>query len=309
LAFALAAEAKLVDKILLVDRLKISHFRVGYYGASFSSAIRGEHVYRGNALQQVNEFAEQLKKKFPQAEFLSYTSPPGEEIVNGEDKQYIQLFQVRPSTLEEWEAKPRDPEYFKKPEKIRFVHDNNHLNIFSYRQPFKKTKTDNEFRDLWTRLYLYQTEDIVPSIIRRTRITNVVVREVSPIENAVESMILKNRELEDMIHKYAVSNPPSDVNPFTQAIQGVVQAFVNGGTKQYENVFFPPEYLKEYPEHESFITLLKRLLIEQDEILERALRVYAKVCPKDFEPLRLSFESTFAQMQKEKQEKNQIQNN
>ena len=303
LAFALSAEAKLVEKLIGSDRLKISHFRVAFYGSSFSSALRGEHIFRGNALQQPNEFAEQLKKKFPSAEFLNYTSPPPDEVVNSEEKQYIQLFQVRPSTSEEINGKPRPAEYYKKPEKIRFFDDNFHLQVFTYRQPFKKTKTDNEFRDLWTRLYFYQTEDVLPSIIRRSRITKVVVREISPIENAVDSMISKNREMEDMILKYAVSKPPSDVNPFTQAIQGVVQAFVNGGTKQYENLFFPPEYLQEYPEHESFVLRLKQLLEEQDLILERALKLFAKVCPKEFEPLRLSFEDTFSLMKQEKQEK------
>jgi hypothetical protein len=97
-------------------------------------------------LQQVNEFAEQLKRKFPQAEFLTYTSPPPDNVINSEDKTYIQLFQVRPSYEEEWDGKPRNPDYFKKPEKVRFFDENYHLTIFSYKQPFKKTKTDNKFR-------------------------------------------------------------------------------------------------------------------------------------------------------------------
>ena len=49
IASHLFAESKFVDKIMASDRLKISHFRVAYYGAGFSSSIRGEHIYRGSA--------------------------------------------------------------------------------------------------------------------------------------------------------------------------------------------------------------------------------------------------------------------
>jgi len=55
-------------------------------------------------------------------------------------------------------------------------------------------------------------------------------------------------------------------------IQGVVQAFVNGGTEEYVNVFFRDEgYLQEYPQHKDFVKSLKELLLEQDKIMANAL--------------------------------------
>ena len=59
------------------------------------------------------------------------------------------------------------------------------------------------------------------------------------------------------------SNKASNINPLSMALNGVIDAAVMGGTDNYEKAFFVPEYVKDHPEDEPRVQLLKKLIKDQ----------------------------------------------
>ena len=63
---------------------------------------------------------------------------------------------------------------------------------------------------------------------------------MSPVENALKTIVQKNEELREIIDQYDHSERKQNINPFTMALNGVIDAAVNGGVGKYSEVFFAP---------------------------------------------------------------------
>ena len=75
-------------------------------------------------------------------------------------------------------------------------------------------------------------------------------------------MVGKSRELEALAAAY-MANSSLNSNPFTMALNGVVDAAVNGGVNMYRTTFFVPEYIQKNPEHKKWVEELKEALMQQ----------------------------------------------
>ena len=92
-------------------------------------------------------------------------------------------------------------------------------------------KSDNEFMDLWVSMYYIRTENAFPTTHRRQRVVEEIVRTLNPLEMAVTAMEDKNKDLASKIAAMAdVPDGQADQN-MSMAINGTVDAAVNGGTK------------------------------------------------------------------------------
>jgi len=58
---------------------------------------------------------------------------------------------------------------------------------------------------------------------------------LSPIETAIDTLTVKNKEILTNCNRYA-DNPSIDLNPFTMLLNGVIDAAVMGGISNYEKV-------------------------------------------------------------------------
>lgn len=119
--------------------------------------------------------------------------------------------------------------------------------------------------------------------------------EISPIENAIEAMVGKNKELVAMIEKYETSTGVN-ASPFTMALNGVIDAAVNGGTEMYKKAFFAKSYLVSYPEHAEFVKTLKASLDDQINILQRGMILHNRVCSEEMRALHSKMETFFADL-------------
>ena len=72
--------------------------------------------------------------------------------------------------------------------------------------------------------------------------------EICPLQFAVETMEEKNNELRSTIDQ-AYLNANFNVSMLGMKLNGVVDAAVSGGTKEYEKAFFNDAYLKANPTH------------------------------------------------------------
>lgn len=72
--------------------------------------------------------------------------------------------------------------------------------------------------------------------------------EICPLQFAVETMEEKNNELQSTIDQ-AYNNPDFNISMLGMKLNGIVDAAVQGGTKEYEKVFFTDSYIKANPMH------------------------------------------------------------
>eukprot|EP00027_Filamoeba_sp_ATCC50430_P012224 CAMPEP_0168576648 /NCGR_PEP_ID=MMETSP0413-20121227/20351_1 /TAXON_ID=136452 /ORGANISM="Filamoeba nolandi, Strain NC-AS-23-1" /LENGTH=750 /DNA_ID=CAMNT_0008610321 /DNA_START=205 /DNA_END=2457 /DNA_ORIENTATION=+ len=315
LAEILQLEASLFRKLSVGERFFSNYFRVGFYGKGFDISVSGkEFIYRGYELERISDFTQRFQDKFPNAKLLTYTDLPAQDVRDS-DGQYLQIFPVKASSLDDMEGKDNSKKVEKEREGKRPLPPNvqkwfseNNVNVFLYSKPFKKTKSGNEFKDLWLCNTYFLTENTFPTIIRRSEVIKRVEVEVSPIENAVNTVTDKNKELLSIITKYESKvatakdkDVKENISPFTMVVKGVIDAGVNGGTEMYKNAFLLPSsgYLQENPDKKEQVAKLKESLNDQIDILDKALGIHAKLCPEDMALLQQQLEMMFAKMKNE----------
>ncbi|KAI8846141.1 dedicator of cytokinesis-domain-containing protein [Chytridium lagenaria] len=217
----------------------------------------------------------------------------------------------------------------KLPESIRAYYLSNEVDMFTFARPFRKPvpgalKNDpsTEFLELWTEKTLLITAHSFPCLDRRSEVVKSYVVELSPVENAVITVRAKNRQLIGLEKKYevmaltqigsstsgAVSNVGSkrfsgnggagnanytasrNVNLFTMALNGAVDAPVNGGVPMYRKAFLNGQYKKDNPSSGVYIDMLEKSIDEQPET--DVLAVFVSV-PSQMRPLHDNIAQTF----------------
>lgn len=86
-------------------------------------------------------------------------------------------------------------------------------------------------------------------------------------------------------------------------IVGIVDPAVMGGTMNYEEAFFSPEYIKAHPENHVLIQRLKDLIADQIPLLDLCIQVHKDRAPPSLQPLQKRLEDCFAKMQESVVEK------
>lgn len=133
----------------------------------------------------------------------------------------------------------------------------------------------------------YVTEDSFPHLQRSSAIVQKVEVEVSPVENAIHSIVKKNKELLEIITKFertttattAGSSANVNISPFTMILKGCIDAAVNGGVNMYKSAFLGPEYLAaavpgtaDVTARKQQVARLQDALFQQLDILEKGTR-------------------------------------
>jgi len=313
LADVLSREAVLFRHIINTERYFCEYFRVGYYGRGFDSQIQGkEYIYRGFELERAADFIQRILMKFPNAILLNYTELPPPEVVNGEG-QFLQIFSVKPSAplannansnskqthlaapSNTQQQNPMSYAYMHPstimPLTIQRYYQNNNINTFCYSKPMRKAQDKtNEYKHLWVILHYYITEDIFPTIHRRSEIIRHHEAELSPVDHALAVMNSKNAELREMIERYQKGLPSNNISPFTMVLKGVISADVGGGTKMYQEAFFTDEFAITHPDKSTVVQQLRSSLKTQVSLLERGLALHKSLVTSELGALQQTLE-------------------
>lgn len=155
----------------------------------------------------------------------------------------------------------------------------NEVKVFHFSRPFKKDlagkKEENEFASLWIAKTFCVVSEAFPNVQRRLEVVERRELILSPIENAVAAVSAKNAELRDLISKFSSSDNVMKIDRLSMALQGVLDAAVNGGTAkvrfrprpppgqhpynhlsfsaQYQSAFMTKDFRKANPDKASFI--------------------------------------------------------
>lgn len=294
----LQKQAQFYENIVRVIRAKPDYFAVGYYGQGFPSFIRNKmFIYRGKEYERREEFEARLFTIFPNAEKMKTTSPPSDDIKNS-STQYIQCFTVK--TIRELPPKFRNKSVL---EQILSFYTVNEVQRFQYSRPVRKGEKDpdNEFSNMWIERTTYVTAYKLPGILRWFEVKSDSMVEISPLENAIETMQLTNEKINNMVQQH-MNDPNLPINPLSMMLNGIVDPAVMGGFTNYEKAFFTEKYMQEHVEDHEKIEKLKDLIAWQIPFLNEGVRIHGEKVTEALRPFHERMESCFKQL-KEKVEK------
>ncbi|NXP26215.1 DOCK1 protein, partial [Scytalopus superciliaris] len=287
----LRKQAQFYENIVKVIRPKPDYFAVGYYGQGFPTFIRNKvFIYRGKEYERREDFEARLLTQFPNAEKMKTTSPPGEDIKHSSG-QYIQCFTVKP--------KLDLPSKFHRPvsEQIMSFYRVNEVQRFEYSRPVRKGEKnpDNEFANMWIERTIYVTAYKLPGILRWFEVKSVFMVEISPLENAIETMQLTNDKINNMVQQH-LNDPNLPINPLSMLLNGIVDPAVMGGFTNYEKAFFTEKYMHEHPEDHEKIEKLKDLIAWQIPFLAEGIRLHGEKVTEALRPFHERMEACFRQL-------------
>uniref|UniRef100_A0A673J8A1 Dedicator of cytokinesis protein 1-like n=1 Tax=Sinocyclocheilus rhinocerous TaxID=307959 RepID=A0A673J8A1_9TELE len=296
--FSHRKQAQFYENIVKVIRPKPDYFAVGYYGLGFPSFLRNKmFIYRGKEYERREDFEARLLTQFPNAEKMKTTTPPSEDI-RSSSGQYIQCFTVKP-ILE------LPPKFQNKPvsEQIISFYTVNEVQKFQYSRPVRKGEKDpdNEFANMWIERTTFVTAYKLPGILRWFEVVSVSAEEISPLENAMETMQLTNEKINNMVQRH-LNDPSLPINPLSMLLNGIVDPAVMGGFTNYEKAFFTEKYIREHPNDQEKIEKLKDLIAWQIPNLAEGVRIHGQKVTEALRPFHERLEACFKQL-KEKVEK------
>ncbi|RXN19004.1 dedicator of cytokinesis 1 [Labeo rohita] len=302
LSALLRKQAQFYENIVKVIRPKPDYFAVGYYGLGFPSFLRNKmFIYRGKEYERREDFEARLLTQFPNAEKMKTTTPPSEDIRSSSGHLVptdIQCFTVKP-ILE------LPPKFQNKPvsEQIVSFYTVNEVQKFQYSRPVRKGEKDpdNEFANMWIERTTYVTAYKLPGILRWFEVVSVSAEEISPLENAMETMQLTNEKINNMVQRH-LNDSSLPINPLSMLLNGIVDPAVMGGFANYEKAFFTEKYIQEHQNDQEKIEKLKDLIAWQIPNLAEGVRIHGEKVTEALRPFHERLEACFKQL-KEKVEK------
>ncbi|XP_026124948.1 dedicator of cytokinesis protein 5-like [Carassius auratus] len=277
----LKQQAQYYENIMHAMRPQPEYFAVGYYGQGFPTFLRNKmFIYRGKEYEWLEDFSLKLMSQFPNAVKMTSTSPPGDNICNSSG-QHIQCFTVKPVL--------NLPSQFKDkglPEQILNYYRTNEVEKFQYSRPFRKGEKDpdNEFATMWIERTTYITAYRFPGILKWFEVKSMSVEEISPLDNAIETMELANEKLSNLVQQQACDRS-LPVHPLSMMLNGIVDPAVMGGFSNYEKAFFTEAYMKKNPDHLERIEVLKHLIALQVPLLDEGIRIHGEKSTEQLKPL------------------------
>ncbi|KAE8619097.1 hypothetical protein XENTR_v10009604 [Xenopus tropicalis] len=289
LSVLLNKQAGFYQNIMRSLRLQSEYFAVGYYGQGFPSFLRNKiFIYRGKEYERLEDFNLWLLNQFPNGEKLSSSSPPGDEIRNS-TKQYVQCFSVKPLM--------NLPSRYKEklvPEQILGYYRYNEVQRFSYSRPFRRGEKDpdNEFATMWIERTTFTTAYKLPGILKWFEVKHFDTEEISPLQNAIETMELTNEKISHLVQQHR-ADQSLPLHPLSMLLSGIVDPAVMGGFSNYEKAFFTERYLQEHPMDQDKLELLKQLIALQMPLLAQGIRIHGEKLTDNLRPLHERLVSCF----------------
>ena len=263
--------AKLYLDLESSDKLTPSFFRVAFIGAGFPSNIRGkEQIYEGLPFEHITSIHERLLRLYPGARIISDDNEARKLKEKVQTGRYLHVNTVDP-------VNEISEKLFNTSIGVRQYARNKDLRFFTV---MKKIPGSTSVFDLWTEETTFETCLSFPTLMNRSDIKETRVVKLSPLDNAVRSLMKKNIELiqiESLIN--AAVKEKADystlLHDLSRQLSGTVDSPVNGGVGQYREFFNREEYKDE--KYADQIRLLKNAFEDLTTILNRALNLHGKL--------------------------------
>ncbi|XP_071445315.1 dedicator of cytokinesis protein 1 isoform X2 [Hetaerina americana] len=311
LSMLLKKMSQYYDSIMKQMRPEPEYFRVAYYGRGFPAFLQNKvFIYRGKPYERLSDFCSRTLNQLPNAELMNKLTPPGDEITES-PHQYVQINKVDP-VMDERKRFSGKPVC----EQIIRYHRVNDVQKFRFSRPIRRkdpnkvrrstaglagdvnsnaNSEENEFASLWLARTVLVTSYPLPGILRWFPVTSADTYEISPLQNAIETMETTEKVLKDLIVAHR-NDASLHLNPLSLKLNGIVDAAVNGGVANYEKAFFTSDYATDHPEDLRSIEKLKNLIAEQIPLLEIGIQLHGQRAPPSLQPFQQRLEQCFNEM-------------
>jgi dedicator of cytokinesis protein 3 len=171
--------------------------------------------------------------------------------------------------------------------------------------------------EIWLEKTFFTTEETFPTVLRRSEVVAVEVLEISPVENALNELEQKTKELLQLNAKYStLARIGQDVstNELAMTLNSVIDAPINTGIGSYRHVYFSPDYVSRHPERAGLVEKLKAAVDDhvrtiplttsfeplpistsQVRAIDACLKLYGQLCGQEFLAFHDNLEKLFRQ--------------
>jgi len=303
-------QARVAKALAEREAIPPEYYRVGFFGSDVDPSIRNkEFIYLARPLEKLGDFQERLEKQYPGCEFLKKTDYPTSEVTDAPGLKIL-VTPVKASSLEE-----ADPNIAKKPPSIDPANPTQlpdkvempkpATSVFLYSKPFRKVerqKGENEFVGLYLQKLFFYVENPFPSSRCRSLVVKREEIEVSPLQNAINTVRDKTEEFKSLVAKHK-ANPDLNPQPLIMLLNGVICAAVNGGTWMYKEAFLGDDYRTAHPEDVPKCDLLLSSIIEQIRSLDEGMEVVDQLCHMEKNMSMLNLLEVMKEQQKDSRAK------
>lgn len=148
------------------------------------------------------------------------------------------------------------------------------INYFSCQMPIIKVR--NGEQETWTLKTYFTTEETFPTVLRRSEVIEVRPEEISPIENAIDDVELKTKELNALNARYATlakSGQQISTNALVMALNGVIDTPSNSGVSAYRQMFLTSEFVSQNPQQVELVQRLRDAIHDQVREHQKSLKL------------------------------------
>lgn len=145
---------------------------------------------------------------------------------------------------------------------LRVALVNSAINLFSSSRPI--TKGRDGLEESWVEKTYFTTEEVFPTVLRRSEIIGVEVAEISPIERVLTDIEQRTKELASLYSRYSTAAKTGQMvstNPLTMTLNTAVDAPQENGVPSFRH-FLSNEYIMRNPDK---IQTIERLRIAIDD--------------------------------------------
>ena len=169
------------------------------------------------------------------------------------------------------------------------------VNVFSCQRPVTKVGPNGE-EESWVLKTYFSTEEMFPTVLRRSEIVDIQTIEISPIESALNNIRDKTKELNILKVRYtnlAKTGQAVSTNALSMSLDSAVDAPGNGGVSLYREAFVSPVYLIENPDRSDQVQRLREAIEEQVQTIDACLKLHKELCPPEMMPFHETLERFF----------------
>jgi dedicator of cytokinesis protein 1 len=285
----LQKQATFFDNIMKQNRGDPGYFRVAYYGLGYPAFMQNKaYVYRGSNWERLSDFTANIQNLYPNAKLLNTLGTP-DDTVKFSDRQYLQVNAVTPIM-----KLPEHLDGRSKPvhEQVLKYYQVNQVQTFMYAR--RKDESTNDILKLWLEKTYLTISNPLPNILRWYPIVKVESVDVSPIENAIETLEGTNQKLMLLIKEH-MKDVNLRVDPLGMVLNGVVDAAVNGGIANYRP-FYQAGYVEAHPGDAELVKQLRQMTIRQLVLVQAGLEIHRQRAPDALLPFQARMDQRFNEM-------------
>lgn len=135
------------------------------------------------------------------------------------------------------------------------------INTFSFSRPF--VKPAGHSTETWTEKTYFTTEQLFPTVLRRSEVIDIQAVELSPVDSALLDVEEQTKDLSQLHVKFEVLSKMDSVtstNDLAMALNEIVDAPPENGLDLYRSTFFTQEYVHSHPAQEDGVVKLRQAI-------------------------------------------------